>query len=286
MPRIALIQQEAGPDPAANLQRGLENARKAAADGAQIIAFAEVAFQQFFPQERLEGDRFRFTEPVPGPTTEAFAALAREMSVVIVLNLYERDGNRAFDASPVIDADGSLLGTTRMMHITHYEGFYEQDYYDPGDTGAPVYETAYGRIGVCICYDRHYPEYLRALALQDAQLVVIPQAGAVGEWPEGVYEAELQTAAFQNGYWMALANRVGKESHLTFGGASFVTDPDGCVVARAPEGGEAILLVDLDFKKIESSAARSLFMRHRRPDQYTEGAVTMPSDANMEEHVG
>lgn len=286
MPRIALIQQEAGPDSAVNLQRGLQRAREAAANGAQIIAFAEVAFQQFFPQERLVGDRFRFTEPIPGPTTDAFSALARELEVVIVLNLYERDGRRAFDSSPVIDADGSLLGTTRMMHITHYEGFYEQDYYDPGDTGAPVYETAHGRIGVCICYDRHYPEFLRALALQDAQLVVIPQAGSVGEWPEGVYEAELQTAAFQNGFWMALANRVGKESHLTFAGASFVTDPDGSVVARAPEGAEAILYSDMDFSRVESSAARTLFMRHRRPDQYAEGAVSTPSDANMEEQLG
>ena len=286
MPRIALIQQVAGPDPAVNLQRGLAHARQAASEGAQIIAFAEVAFQRFFPQERLVGDRFRFTEPIPGPTTEAFAALARELAVVIILNLYEREGDRAFDSSPVIDADGRLLGTTRMMHITHYDGFFEQDYYDPGDTGAPVYDTSYGRIGVCICYDRHYPEYLRALALQEAQLVVIPQAGSVGEWPEGVYEAELQAASFQNGYWMALANRVGAESHLTFAGASFVTDPDGSVVTRAPEGEEAILYADLDFGRVESSAARTLLMRHRRPDQYSGGAVSMPSNAIMEEQHG
>ena len=286
MPRIALIQQEAGPDPAVNLQRGLANAREAAANGAQIIAFAEVAFQRFFPQERLVGDRFRFTEPIPGPTTRMFSELAKELNVVVVLNLYERDGQQAFDSSPVIDADGTLLGTTRMMHITHYEGFYEQDYYDPGDTGAPVYQTAHGRIGVCICYDRHYPEYLRSLALQEAQLVVIPQAGSVGEWPEGVYEAELQAAAFQNGYWMALANRVGKEARLTFAGASFVTDPDGSVVGRAPEGMESILYADLDFDRVESSASRTLFMRHRRPDQYTEGVVATPAGENEEVQLG
>lgn len=268
-----MIQQKAGPDPAENLKVGLKNAKAAAAAGANIIAFAEVAFQQFFPQHRLEGDRFRFAETIPGPTTDAFSALARDLGVVIVLNLFERDGDKAFDSSPVIDSDGSILGVTRMMHITHYDGFFEQDYYDPGDRGAPVYDTAHGRIGVCICYDRHYPEYLRAMALEDAQLVVIPQAGAEGEWPEGVYEAELQAGSFQHGFYMALANRVGAEDVLTFEGASFVTDPNGSVVARATTGEEAILTADLDFTLVDQSAARTLFMQHRRPDAYEGGAV-------------
>lgn len=274
MPRIALIQQMAGPDPEENLRIGLQNARAAATAGANIIAFAEVAFQQFFPQHRLSGDRFRFAEPIPGPTTNAFSQLARDFGVVIILNLFEQDGDKAFDSSPVIDADGSILGVSRMMHITHYEGFYEQDYYDPGDRGAPVFDTAHGRIGVCICYDRHYPEYLRALALQEAQLVVVPQAGAVGEWPEGVYEAELQAGSFQHGFFMALANRVGSEDVLTFEGASFVTDPNGSVVARAPKEEETTLMVDLDFELVDQSAARTLFMQHRRPDAYEGGAVT------------
>lgn len=280
MPHIALIQQEAGPDPAANLQLGLDRVREAAAAGARIIAFPEVAFQRFFPQRRLEGDRFRFAETIPGPTTDAFSALARELSVVIVLNLFEQDGDRAYDSSPVIDADGTILGTTRMMHITHYEGFYEQDYYDPGDNGAQVFDTAHGRVGVCICYDRHYPEYLRALALQDAELVVVPQAGAVGEWPEGVYEAELQTGSFQNGFYMALANRVGPEEHLTFAGESFVTDPDGSVIARAPAAREAILYADLDFSRVPASAARQLFLQHRRPSEYDGGAVALKDVTN------
>jgi len=275
MPRIALIQQKAGPDPEANLRLGLQNAKAAAAAGANIIAFAEVAFQRFFPQHRLTGDRFRFAETVPGPTTEAFSALARDMGVVIILNLFERDGDKAYDSSPIIDADGSLLGVTRMMHITHYDGFYEQDYYDPGDRGAPVFDTRFGRIGVCICYDRHYPEYLRALALQEAQLVVVPQAGAEGEWPEGVYEAELQAGSFQHGFYMALANRVGKESVLTFEGSSFITDPNGSVVARAPAGEDATLTADLDYTLVDQSAARTLFMQHRRPEAYEGGSVNV-----------
>jgi predicted amidohydrolase len=280
LPTIALIQQKAGPDPEANLRLGLTNARAAAASGADIIVFAEVAFQQFFPQQRLKGDRFRFTEPIPGPTTDAFSALARELGVVLVLNLYERDGEKAYDSSPVIDADGSLLGVTRMMHITHYDGFFEQDYYDPGDRGAPVFDTRFGRIGVCICYDRHYPEFLRALALQQADLVVVPQAGAVGEWPDGVYEAELQAGSFQHGFYMALANRVGEESVLTFEGSSFVTDPNGSVVARAPAHEETTLMVDLDLSLVERSAARTLFMQHRRPDAYQGGSVAINQTQN------
>lgn len=162
-----------------------------------------------------------------------------------------------------------------MMHITHYDGFFEQDYYDPGDRGAPVFETRFGRIGVCICYDRHYPEFLRALALQQADLVVVPQAGAVGEWPDGVYEAELQAGSFQHGFYMALANRVGEESVLTFEGSSFVTDPNGSVVARAPAHEETTLMVDLDLSLVELSAARTLFMQHRRPDAYQQGSVAL-----------
>ena len=115
-------------------------------------------------------------QPIPGPTTELFITLARELGVVFVLNLYERDGNRTYDASPVIDADGTLLGTARMVHITDYPGFHEQDYYDPGDYGAPVFRTKFGKIGVAVCYDRHYPEYMRKLALQGAEIVFIPQA--------------------------------------------------------------------------------------------------------------
>ena len=121
-----------------------------------------------------------------------------------------------------------------MVHITDYPCFHEKGYYAPG-TGAPVYETRFGRIGVAICYDRHYPEYMRALALGGAELVVVPQAGAVGEWPDGLYEAEMQVAAFQNGYFVALCNRVGEEECLTFAGESFVCAPDGRLIARAPQ---------------------------------------------------
>ena len=123
---------------------------------------------------------------------------------------------------------------------------------------------------MAICYDRHYPEYMRALALGGAELVVVPQAGAVGEWPEGLYEAEMRVAAFQNGYFTALCNRVGEEEHLTFAGESFVCGPDGRVLARAGEGTDEILHCDVDLSLCRESHARQLFMRDRRPELYGE----------------
>lgn len=233
-----------------------------------MVGFSELAFERFHPQSRPDGDVRNLAEEVPGPTTERFSELARELGVVLVLNLFERDGGRTYDTSPVIDADGSLLGTTRMVHITDYACFHEQDYYAPGDRGAPVYETARGRIGVAICYDRHYPEYMRALAVRGAQVVFVPQAGTTGEWPEGLFEAEMRVAAFQNGYFTALCNRVGREPRLEFAGESFVCDPDGNVIARAGSGTEEVLFADLDLARVEASHARRLFLRDRRPELY------------------
>jgi N-carbamoylputrescine amidase len=268
MVRIALAQARADPDPAGNLDRALAAMDRAAAAGARLIAFPELALLPFFPQWEQHAAARDLAEPVPGPTCDRIAARAAQHGLVTVFNLYERDGERCFDSSPVFDADGALLGVTRMVHITEYACFHEQRYYHPGDRGAPVYRTAVGRIGVAICYDRHYPEYMRALGIGGAELVVIPQAGAVDEWPEGMYEAEVRTAAFQNGYFAALCNRVGAEERLTFAGESFVVAPDGAVVARGRRLEEDLLLVDVDLAACAASPARSLFWRHRRPAAY------------------
>ncbi|HSP89994.1 MAG TPA: nitrilase-related carbon-nitrogen hydrolase [Vicinamibacterales bacterium] len=265
--RVALVQHQPGPRQADNVRRGLEAVREAAGRGATLVAFPELAFTPFFPSCRCGGTLpLELAEPVPGPTSDAYARLAADLGVVVVLNLYEREGDRAFDSSPVIDADGTLLGTTRMLHIAQMPHFYEQDYYTPGDHGMPVYATAAGRIGVAICYDRHYPEVMRSLGLQRADVVVVPQAGTAGEWPDGLYEAELRVAAFQNGYFTALANRVGREPTMTFAGESFVCDPAGRVIARGPAGAEAIVYADLDVSQVPSCHARQLFLRDRRSE--------------------
>jgi beta-ureidopropionase len=265
--RIAVVQQQAGEDLRDNVERGLAAAREAAGRGARLVVFPELAFTPFYPRREAGGPPpLYLAEPVPGPTTDAFSVLARELGVVVVLNLYEGEGGRAYDSSPVIDADGALLGTTRMLHIAEMPHFHEQGYYTPGDHGMPVYATAAGRIGVAICYDRHYPEVMRALGLGGAQLVVVPQAGAAGEWPDGLFEAEMRVAAFQNGYFTALANRVGREGALEFAGESFVCDPEGRVISRAPAGEGHLLVADLDYELVERSHARRLFLRDRRPE--------------------
>lgn len=266
--KVALVQQHASDSKHDNVARGLSAVDAAAGAGADLVVFAELAFERFYPQRPADGDPHRHAEEVPGQTTDAFAERAKRHGIVIVLNLYERDGARAYDCSPVIDADGRLLGRTRMVHITDYACFHEQGYYTPGDTGAPVYRTKAGKIGVAICYDRHYPEYMRALAVAGADLVVVPQAGAAGEWPEGLYEAEMRVAAFQNGYYTALCNRVGEEDCLTFSGESFVCSPNGDVIARAPSGDDTILYAEMDLAATERSHARRLFLRDRRPDLY------------------
>lgn len=268
--KIALIQQHATKDKQANVERGLRALESAAKSGAQLACFAELAFEWFYPQ-RPAGAGYRdLAEPIDGPTVTAFQKKARELGIVTVINLYEREGDRTYDSSPVIDADGTLLGVTRMIHITEYPCFHEQGYYAPGDKGAPVFATKAGKIGVCICYDRHYPEFMRALAVNGADLVIVPQAGSVGEWPEGLYEAEMRVAAFQNGYFTALCNRVGEEDCLNFAGESFVCGPNGEVIARASQSKDEILLADIEFEKLAQSSARQLFMHHRRPELYGE----------------
>jgi len=266
--KIALVQQSAGPDRAANLARGVRAAEAAAVAGAKLVMFAELAFERFHPQHHANGDPLALAESIPGPTTDAMSELAARLGVVIVPNFYERDGDRAFDSSPVIDAGGRILGITRMVHITDFALFHERDYYTPSDRGAPVYETAAGRIGVAICYDRHFPEYMRALALGGAELVLIPQAGTEDELPDGLYEAEVRAAAFQNGYFTALCNRVGAEDRLRFAGESFVCDPAGRVIARGARGAEETLICNVDLSQVAGSTARSLFMPDRRPDLY------------------
>lgn len=268
--KIALIQQHATKDKDGNVARGLAALETAARNGAQLACFAELAFEWFYPQLPAESDYRKLAEPLDGPTVTAFRQKAKELGIVTVINLYEREGDNTYDSSPVIDADGTLLGVTRMIHITEYACFHEQGYYTPGDKGAPVFKTKAGTIGVAICYDRHFPEYMRALAVGGADLVIVPQAGAVDEWPEGLYEAEMRVAAFQNGYFTALCNRVGKEDKLDFAGESFVCAPDGQVVARAKQSVDEILYADVDFSQLAQSNARQLFMKHRRPQLYAD----------------
>jgi N-carbamoylputrescine amidase len=268
--KIALIQQHSTTDRNENLARGTAAFREAARQGVDLVAFAELAFLRFLPQLPASPEALEAAEPIPGPITEKFVELCRECGVVAVLNLFERcatDG-KTYDASPVIDADGRLLGVTRMAHIMEGPGFHEKSYYAPSPEGPRVYKTRAGQVGVAICYDRHFPEYMRSLGLLGAEIVVVPQAGAVGEWTNGIFEAELQVAAFQSGYFAALVNRLGKEEVVHFAGESYVVAPDGRVIARAPRDRDIILYADCDLSRTALSFARRHFLPDRRPGFY------------------
>ncbi len=266
--KIALVQQHCTQDHEENLRHGIEAFRQAVQRGAELVAFAELAFSWFLPQIPCQPEFLGKSETIPGPTTEIFSKLAKEYGVVVVLNLFEREGESTYDSSPVIDADGSLLGVTRMVHIMEGPGFHEKGYYTGGNLCDFVHQTRVGQVGVAICYDRHFPEYMRALGLKGAEIVIVPQAGAVGEWTEGVFEAEIQTAAFQNGYFVALVNRVGKEDVVHFSGESFVVNPQGEVMARAPAGKDFILFAECDLEQVPQSHAQRHFLLDRRPEFY------------------
>jgi len=280
--KIALVQQHATKDYEENLQRGIEAFHQAARKGAELIAFAELAFSWFLPQIPAKPGFMAKGEPIPGPTTEKFSELAKEYGVVAVLNLFEKDGENTYDSSPVIDADGTLIGVTRMVHIMEGPRFHEKGYYTPGNLHNFVHKTKVGQVGVAICYDRHFPEYMRALGLKGAEIVIVPQAGSVGEWTEGIFEAELQIAAFQNGYYAALVNRVGKEDVVHFSGETFVVNPKGEVIAQAPAGKDFILLAECDFELIPQSHAKKHFLRDRRPEFYSSFNILGEKEENKE----
>jgi len=270
MMKIALIQQHASIDVEDNIARGMKALTEAAARGARLVAFAELAFTPFLPQYPAPGKFDQHAEPIPGPLTELFSKKAAQLGVVVVLNLFEKDGDKTYDTSPVIDADGQIKGKNRMTHVLEAPCFHEKGYYTDGDLGPGVFDTACGKIGIAICYDRHFPEYMRALAIKGAELVIIPQAGSVGEWPSGLFEAELQVPCFQNGYYAALVNRVGKEDQLVFAGESFIAGPDGRVLAQAPQGEDAILIHDIDLHQVSRCHAKTYFINDRRPETYND----------------
>jgi N-carbamoylputrescine amidase len=266
--KIALIQQHAVHDREDNVRRGVQAFETAAKNGAELIAFAELGFSRFFPQFTSAPNSQTKAEKIPGSITNRFTQLAQNHGVVTVLNLYETDGINNYDSSPVIDADGRILGVIRMVHIMEGMGFHEKNYYTPGNSIRFVYDTCKGRVGVAICYDRHFPEYMRHLALEEADIVIVPQAGAKGEWPDGIFESELQVASFQNGYFTALVNRVGEEENLNFAGGSFVCDPEGRIIAQAPHDEDFILYAECDMEKVQKSPAKKFFLSDRRPDYY------------------
>jgi len=267
--RLALAQMAVSENLAANIEKGLDWVKQAAQANADIICFTELGLLPFFPQYRAEKKFFQWAESLEGPTVEKFKEAALRNNIHIFLNFFERaNAGEYYDSTVLLQAEGGpALGPVRMMHIAEEPGFNEKFYYWPGNMPPPVFDLGGAKVGVAICYDRHYPEYMRQLVLQGAEIIFTPFAGLVND-PLKMYEIEMQGTAFQNQIFIAAVNRVGKEPTVEFIGGSFVVDPAGEVMARGPRDEEKLLLVDCDLSRIEEIRQARPFLRDRRPEVY------------------
>lgn len=268
MPVIALAQLAACEAREANLALALAWIEEAGRKGADLICFPEMGFDRFFPQHRACPDYFDLAEAVPGPTVDRLQEAAREAGVTIVANLFERErAGEYYNCSPVIDGDGRYLGKSHMTHIAEAPLYNEKYYYRPGKAPFEVFPTRAGRVGIAICYDRHYPELLRILALRGCEILAVPLAAISREaWP--VFEMEMCVASFQNQFFSIVVNRAGQEEEMAFVGRSFVTNPFGKVIARARDDEPELCLVEIDLEQIEQARRVIPHLRDRRPERY------------------
>jgi beta-ureidopropionase len=253
------------------IEKNVGYARRAADEGAQVMCFQELFYAPYFCQVQQD-DHFDYAEPMPdGETTQLMIGLARETGMVLVLPLFEiEDQGHYYNTAAVIDADGTYLGKYRKTHIPHVNGFWEKFYFRPGNTGYPIFDTRVGRIGVYICYDRHFPEGWRALGLAGAKLVFNPSATSRG-LSMHLWGLEQPASAVANEYFVGAINRVGKEpfGEDDFYGSSYFVDPRGQMIGeKASDTEEALVVRDLDMEMIDTVRKTWAFYRDRRPDAY------------------
>ena len=282
--KLGLIQTAGSADPDANLKKTLALAGRAAQRGAQIICTQELFRSQYFCQSE-DHKNFKLAEPVPGPTTDAFCQFAKKHQVVVIASLFEKRAAGVYhNTAAVIDADGSLLGRYRKMHIPDDPLYYEKFYFTPGDLGFKAWPTRYGKIGVLICWDQWYPEAARLTALQGAQILFYPTAigwhpGEKKKYSErqhSSWETIQRSHAIANGCYVAVANRIGHEKlagrGIEFWGQSFVAGTSGEILAKASATKEEILIVPVDLAAVDDTRTHWPFLRDRRIDAY--GNVT------------
>ncbi|MGV9768449.1 nitrilase-related carbon-nitrogen hydrolase [Microbacterium sp. NPDC003461] len=273
--RVAISQTTWTGDKASMLDKHEQFARDAAAQGAQAIGFQELFYGPYFGITQ-DQKYYRYAEPADGPIVQRFADLAKELGIVTVLPIYEEAmAGVYYNTSVLVDADGTVLGKYRKHHIPHVEKFWEKFYFRPGNLGYPVFETAIGKVGMYICYDRHFPEGWRELGLNGADIVFNPNATKPG-LSNRLWEIEQPAAAAANGYFVAAPNRVGREDNeygdlaVDFYGRSQFVDPRGNLVGDyGSSEHEELLVRDLDFGLIREARDSWQFYRDRRPDSYT-----------------
>ena len=278
--KIGLVQTKCSLDSESNLQRAITGIREAASKGAEIVCLQELFRSQYFCREE-NAELFNLAESIPGPSTEAIGSVAKSLGVSVVASLFEKRAHGLYhNTAAIIDADGSLLGTYRKMHIPDDPLFYEKFYFTPGDLGFLNFETRFSRIGVLVCWDQWYPEGARLTALQGANVLFYPTAigwhpaekAQYGEAQLDAWRTVQRAHAISNGIYVAAVNRVGyegtPESGLEFWGNSFVSDPFGRVIAQASALDEQVLVTECDPKQMDEVRRNWPFFRDRRIDAY------------------
>ncbi len=276
--KIGILQQHNTADSRDNVERLCEGVRRLAADGADLIVLQELHNSLYFCQVE-NVDYFDLAESIPGPSTETFGKLAKELGVVIVLSLFERRAAGLYhNTAVVLERDGTIAGKYRKMHIPDDPGYYEKFYFTPGDLGFRPIQTSVGKLGVLVCWDQWYPEAARLMALQGADLLIYPTA--IGFDPnDHIDEQQRQRMAWQtvmrghavaNGLPVVAVNRVGNEDGLPFWGTSFVCGPQGEVIYEASESEEERMVVGVDMTRSEQVRRWWPFLRDRRIDCYSQ----------------
>ncbi len=278
--RVGLIQMKCSADAKANLEHAIEMLHQASRSGAQILLLPELFLTQYFCQ-RCDASVFDLAESIPGPTTDRLSAVAKSLGKVIVASLFERRAAGLYHNTAVVfDADGTMLGLYRKMHIPDDPLFYEKYYFTPGDLGFKVFPTKFGKVGVLVCWDQWYPEGARLTALQGADLLVYPTAigwhpaekAQYGTAQHSAWETIQRSHAIANGIHVASINRVGHEvivgEGLEFWGGSFVSDPFGVLLAKGSHQQEEVLVTECDPARMEEVRRNWPFLRDRRIDAY------------------
>jgi N-carbamoylputrescine amidase len=278
---IGLVQMTCSTDPNANLQKAIKGIRETAEKGAEIVCLQELFRSQYFCREE-NAELFNLAETIPGPSTEALGSVAKELQVSIVASLFEKRAQGLYhNTAAILDADGSLLGVYRKMHIPDDPLYYEKFYFTPGDLGFQNFETRYSRIGVLVCWDQWYPEGARITSLQGANVLFYPTAigwhpaekAQYGEAQLDAWRTIQRAHAIANGVFVAAVNRTGfegtPESGLEFWGNSFIADPFGQIIAQAPASEEQVLVAECDPKQMDEVRRNWPFLRDRRIDAYS-----------------
>jgi N-carbamoylputrescine amidase len=281
--KIALVQMRCDAEPDKNFSRATAFVRDAAKQGAEIVCLPELFRSQYFCQTE-DHDNFALAEEIPGRSTTILGELARELGIVIIASLFEkRQAGVYHNTAAIIDSDGKLLGKYRKMHIPDDPLYHEKFYFTPGDLGFQAWETARGKIGVCVCWDQWYPEAARLTALRGAEIIFYPTAigwhpsekAEFGEAQHSAWETIQRSHAIANGCYIAVANRVGHETPaggpgIEFWGQSFVCGPDGQIMAKGSVDREEIVVADIDWSMVDRHRTHWPFLRDRRVDAYDE----------------